>query len=150
MNISALIFAALLTLGGPAVRGGPAAEGFEPIFDGRALDGWQGQDMSFWSVEDGAITGTISPEHAPKLNQYLIWQGGMMDDFELKVTFRLRSTNLERQAPRLGFAPARRGEQDLLPVGTEHGIAALSLVVLLGRRFQSGSVCLDRPQAPGV
>jgi len=70
-----------------------ADDGFEAIFDGRTLEGWLGQDMSFWSVEDGAITGTISPEHAPKLNQYLVWQGGLLDDFELKLTFRLRSTN---------------------------------------------------------
>ena len=71
----------------------PGADGFEPIFDGHTLKGWRGQDMSFWSVEDGAITGTISSEHALKLNQYLIWQGGLLDDFELKLTFRLRSTN---------------------------------------------------------
>lgn len=37
--------------------------GFESIFDGRTLEGWRGQDMSFWTVEDGAITGTISPQH---------------------------------------------------------------------------------------
>ena len=48
--------------------------GFQPIFNGTSLDGWLGQDMSFWSVEDGAITGTISPEHAPPMNQYLVWQ----------------------------------------------------------------------------
>jgi hypothetical protein len=76
-----------------AIYGASSTGGFDPIFDGHTLTGWQGQDMSFWSVEDGAITGTISPEHAPKLNQYLIWQGGMLDDFELKLTFRLRSTN---------------------------------------------------------
>ncbi|HRY49709.1 MAG TPA: hypothetical protein P5186_16795 [Candidatus Paceibacterota bacterium] len=66
---------ALLTLGCHVIRCGPLADGFEPIFDGCTLNGWQGQDMSFWSVEDEAITGTISPEHAPKLNQYLVWQG---------------------------------------------------------------------------
>ena len=93
MRLSALLFVALLAMGCHSIRSAPPADGFEPIFDGRTLNGWQGQDMSFWSVEDGAITGTISPEHAPKLNQYLIWQGGMLDDFELKLTFRLRSTN---------------------------------------------------------
>lgn len=96
MKLSALLLLSLLTVGSAAVPGATAAETtveFQPIFDGRTLNGWQGQDMSFWSIEDGAITGTISPEHAPKLNQYLIWQGGMLDDFELKVTFRLRSTN---------------------------------------------------------
>ena len=93
MRLSALLFVGLFTIGCHAIGRGAPADGLEPIFDGRTLNGWQGQDMSFWSIEDGAITGTISPEHAPKLNQYLIWQGGMMDDFELKVTFRLRSTN---------------------------------------------------------
>ena len=69
------------------------ADEFETIFDGRTLNGWLGQDMSFWSVEEGAITGTISSEHSPKLNQYLVWQGGLLDDFELKLNFRLRSAN---------------------------------------------------------
>jgi len=68
-------------------------DGFEPIFDGQTLKGWLGQDMSFWAIENGAMTGTISAEHAPKLNQYLVWQGGLLDDFELKLAFRLRSTN---------------------------------------------------------
>jgi polyhydroxybutyrate depolymerase len=64
-------------------------QGFVPIFDGRSLAGWLGQDMSFWSVEDGAITGTITPEHAPPMNQYLVYQGGLVDDFELELEFRL-------------------------------------------------------------
>jgi len=93
MRLSALLFVALLATGSYSIRGAPPADGFEPIFDGRTLNGWQGQDMSFWSIQDGAITGTISQEHAPQLNQYLIWQGGMLDDFELKLTFRMRSTN---------------------------------------------------------
>lgn len=95
MKTSVLLAAAALGLRACVFNGHAAAgaDGFEPIFDGRTLEGWLGQDMSFWSVEDGAITGTISPEHAPKLNQYLVWQGGLLDDFELKITFRLRSTN---------------------------------------------------------
>lgn len=67
--------------------------GFEPIFDGRTLNGWVGQDMTFWSVEDGAITGTISPEHRPPMNQYLVWQGGLVEDFELKLDFRLTGSS---------------------------------------------------------
>lgn len=63
--------------------------GFVGIFDGRTLDGWVGQDASFWSVEDGAITGTIATNHRPTLNQYLVWQGGLVGDFELKLDFRL-------------------------------------------------------------
>jgi hypothetical protein len=93
MKLSALLLMSLVAMGCHVVHAAAPDAEFEPIFDGRTLNGWQGQDMSFWSVEDGAITGTISSEHAPKLNQYLIWQGGMLDDFELKLTFRLRSTN---------------------------------------------------------
>ena len=93
MKLSTLCSLVWLTVGCDVVGSGSPADGFEPLFDGRTLDGWRGQDMSFWSVEDGAITGTISSEHAPKLNQYLIWQGGLVADFELKLTFRLRSTN---------------------------------------------------------
>jgi hypothetical protein len=62
---------------------------FQAIFDGKSLDGWKGPDMSFWSIEDEAITGTITPDHAPKVNQYLVYQGGELADFELKLTFRL-------------------------------------------------------------
>ena len=45
--------------------------------------------MSFWSIEDGAITGTISPEHAPAMNQYLVWQPELVENFELELDFRL-------------------------------------------------------------
>ena len=95
MKLLARLFVVALALGNSSLTGFAAAEadGFEPIFDGKTLNGWLGQDMGFWSVEDGAITGTISPEHSPKLNQYLVWQGGLLDDFELKVTFRLRSAH---------------------------------------------------------
>jgi hypothetical protein len=66
---------------------------FEPIFDGRSLDGWLGQDMSYWSVDDGAITGTITQQHAPPMNQYLVWQRELVDDFELKLDFRLTGSS---------------------------------------------------------
>mgnify|MGYP003327852569 CR=1 FL=1 len=33
-----------------------AEEGFKPIFNGKDLDGWDG-NPDFWSVKDGAITG---------------------------------------------------------------------------------------------
>jgi len=69
------------------------AADFEPIFDGRTLAGWKCVDMTFWSVEDGAITGTISQQHAPTTNQYLVWQGDELHDFELKLRFRLTGSD---------------------------------------------------------
>lgn len=63
--------------------------GFVPIFDGKTLTGWETPDMSYWSVEDGAITGRITPEHPCTVNQYLVWEGGALDDFELKMNYRM-------------------------------------------------------------
>ncbi|MFM1944037.1 MAG: Sucrose-6-phosphate hydrolase [Verrucomicrobiota bacterium] len=63
--------------------------GFEPIFDGRSLEGWGAADMSYWTVEEGAITARITDEHQLKENLYLIWQGGDLADFELKLRHRV-------------------------------------------------------------
>ena len=49
-----------------------AEDGFKSIFDGRTLQGWKAADMSYWSVEDGAITAKITPEHPLQQNLYLI------------------------------------------------------------------------------
>lgn len=62
---------------------------FVPIFDGVSLAGWAAPDMSYWSVEDGAITGASTEAHPCTMNQYLVWQGGDVADFELKAKFRL-------------------------------------------------------------
>ena len=45
--------------------------------------------MTVWSVEDGAITGTVTPEHKPQENVFIVWQDGKVDDFELKFKFRM-------------------------------------------------------------
>lgn len=71
-------------------RGGNEG-GFESIFDGETLEGWQAADMSFWSVEDGAITAKITPEHPTERNHYLVYRGGKLGDFELKLKHRVLS-----------------------------------------------------------
>lgn len=66
--------------------------GFQPIFDGKTLNGWDG-DPDFWKVEDGAIVGQSSQEHQPKQNTFCIWKGGQPGDFELKAEYRLTGVN---------------------------------------------------------
>ena len=66
-----------------------AANEFESIFDGHSLAGWETPDLSYWSVEEGAITGRITREHPCETNQYLVWKGGELADFELKLKSRL-------------------------------------------------------------
>lgn len=45
--------------------------------------------MSYFSVEDGAITGQTTREHNPPRNQFIVWQGGTVRDFELRFRFRI-------------------------------------------------------------
>jgi hypothetical protein len=89
-------FCTLLTIGllfsfsAVADNAAGADQGFKPIFDGKTLQGWKAPDMSYWSVKDGAITAISSPEHPCKKNQFITWQDGSLDDFELKLKFRIQ------------------------------------------------------------
>jgi hypothetical protein len=57
-------------------------DGWTALFDGKTLSGWSGD--SNWKVEDGAIT--IEPTcEKPTGTVYLVWQGGELSDFELKL-----------------------------------------------------------------
>lgn len=60
-----------------------------PLHDGETLRGWSAPDMTYWRVEDGAITGETTREHNPPRNQFIVWQGGEVRDFELKFEFRI-------------------------------------------------------------
>ena len=82
--------------GGGAPRGAePLAiddhTGFESIFDG-TMRGWDGDPM-FWRAEGGSLIGESSPQRVVKENTFLIWRGGEPRDFELKLQFRINSTN---------------------------------------------------------
>jgi hypothetical protein len=62
--------------------------GFQSIFDGKSLKGWEG-DPKYWRVESGAMVGEITPETVIKSNTFIIWRGGVLKDFELKVEYRI-------------------------------------------------------------
>lgn len=63
-----------------------------PIFDGKSLDGWDG-DPRFWKVEDGAIVGQTTKEVPTEGNTFLIWSLGEVDDFELTAEYKLEEGN---------------------------------------------------------
>jgi hypothetical protein len=67
----------------------PADEsGYQAIFDGKTLAGWEG-DPKYWRVEDGVLMGEVTPETLLKTNSFLIWRAGTTKDFELKVEYRI-------------------------------------------------------------
>ena len=66
--------------------------GFTSIFDGKTLNGWDG-NPKLWSVQDGAITGATTDEDPIKYNQFLTWAQGEVDDFELKLEYKIKKGN---------------------------------------------------------
>ncbi|MBD0284610.1 MAG: DUF1080 domain-containing protein, partial [Flavisolibacter sp.] len=61
---------------------------FINIFDGKTLNGWQG-DPTYWRVENGIMIGEVTPQTLLKRNSFMIWRGGSPADFELKVSYRI-------------------------------------------------------------
>jgi hypothetical protein len=96
-------------------------DGWTSIFDGKTLTGWSGHP-DVWSVENGAITASSTPERRIG-STHIIWTGGEPADFEMKLEVKLegdihsgiayrsfvdleRSTGRQGGAPRGGSAPA--------------------------------------------
>ena len=71
----------------------PAADSaWRSLFDGRDLAGWNG-DERLWSVRDGVIHGETTPELKADGNTFLIRDGLVVRDFELKLSFRCSTAN---------------------------------------------------------
>lgn len=90
-----LIFAVLLMLGiwlAGCATSSTEGTAWHPLFDGKTLTGWTAPDMSFWSVQDGLLTGETTREHQPPRTQFLVWHGGEVRDFEMKFEFRIFGT----------------------------------------------------------
>ena len=86
------LFLSFLALGCPVFWAADSEAGFESLFNGRDLSGWEG-DPKFWSVKDGIINGQTTVENPLKQNTFLIWKAGTVDDFELRFTYRIVGGN---------------------------------------------------------
>jgi hypothetical protein len=94
---SSLLLAFAATAAEPAataVAEPPAAPAtaWRELFNGRDLDGWNG-DERMWSVRDGVIHGETTPEVKAAGNTFLIRKDLVLRDFELKLSFRVSSIN---------------------------------------------------------
>lgn len=90
--VKLIVSMCLLWLG--AATAGTAAESheadteFELIFDGKTLEGWDG-DPVYWRVENGALVGEVTPNTILQRNSWIVWRGGEVEDFELKLEYRV-------------------------------------------------------------
>ncbi|HVR35166.1 MAG TPA: DUF1080 domain-containing protein [Methylomirabilota bacterium] len=86
-----VVFAGWLAFTSAAV-GGDADKGFQDLFNGKDLTGWEG-NPDLWSVEDGAITGRTTAANALRSNTFLVWTNGTTTDFELRLSYKLVNGN---------------------------------------------------------
>lgn len=70
-------------------------DGFKSLFNGKDLTGWDG-NPELWSVRDGALTGQTTAEKPTKGNTFIFWRDGLVDDFELRLSYRLIGNNPDK------------------------------------------------------
>ena len=87
MKIHRLPVLFLLLLGNPVSA--EEKDGFESIFDG-TLKNWEG-DPEYWKAENGTLVGEVRADNLLKQNSFIIWRGGELADFELKLEYRVSS-----------------------------------------------------------
>jgi hypothetical protein len=97
--VRALLFVAALVLSLPLFADDTAHSSLPPepaqmqsLFNGKDLSGWDG-DPRLWSVKDGVIHGETTAEVPAKGNTFIIWKGGSVKDFDLRLTFRCNAAN---------------------------------------------------------
>lgn len=68
-----------------------AQDGFQPLFDGKSLAGWEG-DARLWRVENGEIVGSTDGVKITH-NTFLIYRQAEFGDFVLRAEVKLRNGN---------------------------------------------------------
>jgi hypothetical protein len=88
LTAAIFIFAIVTSCSSPRHSSSNTSKGFVDIFNGKSLEGWEG-DLAYWRVENGILTGEVTPATILKRNTFLIWRGGQPGDFELKVDYKI-------------------------------------------------------------
>lgn len=86
------MFALAVVFSSLCACGAESPDGFQMIFNGKDLTGWDG-DPRLWSVKDGVIHGETTAENAAKGNTFLILKEGTTKDFELRLLYRCNAAN---------------------------------------------------------
>lgn len=136
-HLASVLFFLLLALPAPAIE-----PGFRLIFDGSTLNGWIG-NPGYWSAENGILKG----ESGGLLlsNTFLVWRGGVLRDFDLRLKVRLTNGNsgiqyrsreigrwvvagyqaeISNEPGTAGFLYEERGRKFLALLGQSAGISA--------------------------
>lgn len=63
-------------------------ENWVDLFNKKDLTNWEG-DPNLWKVVDGTIVGESTPEHPANYNTFLIYRGGGVKDFKLRLKVKI-------------------------------------------------------------
>jgi len=85
-RIARLVLLCVLTSEPLIAPAADAEEGFVSLFNGRDLSGWDAAPNT-WRVENGAIKSGGTRKN------WLVWRGGEVGDFELRLRFRYTAGN---------------------------------------------------------
>lgn len=107
------------------VLAGCVDNAWQPLFNGRDLTGWDG-NPELWTVENGVIVGQTRTPDDLAYNQFLIWRGGRVGDFELHATIRQSGNNSgiqyrSREFPEVGRWVVGGYQLDVHPIDRNNG-----------------------------
>jgi len=119
-----------------------AQDSFKPLFNGNDLTGSDG-NPDLWSVEDGALTGKTKGPESLKYNQFLIWRGGVLKNFELRAKIKQAGNNTgiqyrSREFPDVGKWSVGGYQCDIHPAPANNGMNADELKDLIAYLLSGG------------
>lgn len=80
----------VLLMGSPSLLA--QEEGYQSLFNANDLKGWDG-NPEIWSIKDGVVTGKAKGRDQLKYNQFLIWRGGEVENFELRAKMKIEGSH---------------------------------------------------------
>lgn len=103
-----------------------AEDEFQSLFNGKDLSGWDG-NPALWTVEDGCITGKTQGPETLTYNQFLIWRGGVLKNFELRAKVKQRGKNTgiqyrSQELPKIGKWSIKGYQCDIHPEEANNGM----------------------------
>ena len=76
----------------PKVTAPAEPEGMVQLFNGKDLSGWEG-NTNLWAIKENVVRGETTADKQTKGNTFLIWRGGTLGDFELRLSFKIDHGN---------------------------------------------------------